>query len=515
MNSILDQVIPNDTAAGPQGPVTEQHAPRVWSSYQEEIFSCVRDEGSSILVQAVAGSGKTTTIVEAVRRAAGRSLFLAFNKSIAEELRSRIGSAGECKTLNALGHRLIMQNRPRAQLDMDKLKKIAKRIIPGDDFGDWGYSVIRGVGLAKNNAVGLDYEPSLQDFTELLDNYLDIPSDVIEKVGGWTKQAFTLSLQDKDTFDFDDQLYVPIYENWTYPSFDNVFVDEAQDLSPIQHLMLAAMHDSRIIAVGDRHQAIYGFRGASHTSMDLLKDRFRMTELPLSISYRCPQAVVRLAQRYCPEIQFKEHANEGSVLNRGDQIDPETQLPFYSDPSLYKEGLVLCRTNGPLFKAILRHIRAKEPCRVLSNFLDSFQSFVKSLARGRRGGAEAMSSSEALRALDRWYDKECQAADGRRGKLAHLEDKYETVRLLLEEYPTVSECVEAVRRLAASRTGPTFSTIHKAKGLETPKVYILRPDLMPSPWAQGEAELQQEDNLSYVAITRAIDELTFGVRERR
>jgi superfamily I DNA/RNA helicase len=407
-----------------------------------------------------------------------------------------------------------MARRQSAELDADKLKKIARRVIPQDEFGDWGYAAIRGVGLAKNNALGLDCEPSLQEFAEILDNYLDIPSDVLEKVGGWTKSIFTLSLQDKETFDFDDQLFVPIYESWSYQHFDNVFIDEAQDLSPIQHLMLSAMHDSRKIAVGDRHQAIYGFRGASHESMDILKSRFAMVELPLSITYRCPRSVVGLAQRYCPTIQHREDAPEGEVAHRMEQIDPETLRNFVADPHLFRSGLVLSRTNAPLFRCILRHIRAKEPCRVLSNFLDSFQSFVKSLARGRRGGAEAMTSLEAMKHLDRWFERECEAAEGRRGKLAYLRDRYETVELLLNEYPTVAQAVEAVRRLSTSRTGPTFSTIHKAKGLESDEVYILRPDLMPSPWANGEQELIQEDNLSYVAITRARQSLTFGVKER-
>jgi DNA helicase II / ATP-dependent DNA helicase PcrA len=505
MNSILDEAMP------PAEPAAE----RKWSSFQDAIFTQVSETSDAILVQAVAGSGKTTTIVEAVRRAVGHSLFLAFNKSIAEELRSRIGSAGECKTLNALGHREVMKNRPRAQLDMDKLRKLAKRFVPEDKIGDWGYAAQRAVGLAKNNAFGIDAPVNLGEMKALIDDYLEVPVGELEQVAHWSLQMFNASIADKDTFDFDDQLYLPILNNWRYPHFDNVFVDEAQDLSPIQHLMLASMYDSRIIAVGDRHQAIYGFRGASHESMDLMKDRFKMVELPLSITYRCPQSVVALAQAYCPDIKARDGAPLGTVLHRGDLFDEQTGYPFTVDPNLFTRQLVLSRTNAPLFRCILRHIRAKEPCRVLSNFLDSFQSFVKSLARGRRGGTEAMRSTDALARLDSWFEREVEAAEGRRGKLASLRDKYETAQLLLTEYSTVGEAVEAVRRLAQSKTGPTFSTIHKAKGLEAKDVYILRPDLMPSPWASSDAERQQEDNLSYVAITRAIESLTFGISERR
>lgn len=508
MNSILDEAIPASDSEGKH----DSHTPSI---FQEAIYERVETSQDSILVQAVAGSGKTTTIVAAVRKASGRSLFLAFNKSIAEELRGRIGQAGDCKTLNALGHRLMMTQRPKAQLDADKLKKLARRIIPSDDFSDWSYAAIRAVGLAKNNAVGIGEEWDWTEIRAIIDAYLDVPAEKIDAVANYATRMMRESINDTQTFDFDDQLYIPIKENWAYPHYDNVFVDEAQDLSPIQHLMLAAMHDSRIIAVGDRHQAIYGFRGASHESMDILKDRFKMVELPLSITYRCPQSVVALAQRYCPTIMAREGAPNGTVAYREEEIDPETQLLQYADPRLFQRGLVLCRTNSPLFKAILRHIRAKEPCRVLSSFIDSFQSSLKSLVRNRRGGWEGATSAEALQRLDRWYERECEAADGRRGKLAYLEDKYNTMKLLLEEYSTVKDCVEAVRKLGQSREGPTFATVHKAKGLEAQHVYILRPDLMPSPWASGDDERLQEDNLSYVAITRALDTLTFGVKERR
>ena len=63
------------------------------------------------------------------------------------------------------------------------------------------------------------------------------------------------------------------------------------------------------------------------------------------------------------------------------------------------------------------------------------------------------------------------------------------------------------------RTGPIFSTIHKAKGLEADHVYFLRPDLVPAWWIKEPAALQQEYNLRYVAITRAKQSLTYGVRK--
>jgi DNA helicase-2/ATP-dependent DNA helicase PcrA len=250
-------------------------------------------------------------------------------------------------------------------------------------------------------------------------------------------------------------------------------VDECQDLSPIQHIMLERLkaRGSRIIAVGDRHQAIYGFRGAKHDSMDDLKELFKMTELPLDISYRCAQSVVREA----------------------------------SDPRLFDNCLVVCRNNAPMFAAILRHVRAKSPCIVLSNFLDSFQGFIRSF--------KTVYTTDLMVKVDRWYEKESAAAKakGFKGKLAALSDKYETVKLLCAEFKRTEDVLGMVKRLGYGVSGPTFATIHKAKGLEHENVYILRPDLMPAIYAQSPEQKRQEANLEYVAITRAKTNLTYGV----
>ena len=55
----------------------------------------------------------------------------------------------------------------------------------------------------------------------------------------------------------------------------------------------------------------------------------------------------------------------------------------------------------------------------------------------------------------------------------------------------------------------TMSTIHKSKGLEANRIFILRPDLLPHPMAKGNNEMIQEDNLHYVAVTRAKQELWY------
>src|SRR5271166_717215 len=494
MSSILDQI---DSGSQPSLRGTE----RAWSTLQTAICEAVSELQENLLIQAVAGSGKTTTIIEALRYAPGSSLFMAFNKAIAEDIRQR-APAGDVKTLNALGHGLVMGNRG-GKLNARKSLDIIKKIM-GDssDFKDHGYTLSRVVGLMKNCAFGIYSDVDSQEIIDLIEAYaFEIPFEKLSDFAIICREAFEQSRLKEDEFDFDDQLWLPVANNWAFPAYDNVFIDESQDLSPIQHLMAQRLNaqGGRLVAVGDRHQAIYGFRGASHNSMDELKQMFGMAELPLSISYRCSQSVVLAAQQFCYEIQWRDGAPQGDVLWNNE--DPGSSKAF-------AKYMIVCRNNAPLFREILRCVREKEPCRVMSNFLDSFQSFIR--------GFKATYTSDLQAKLDRWFEREREAAlaKGKKGKLKGLYDKYETIKLLCGEFKLVADMVQMVKALGESTRGPIFATIHKAKGLEHEHVYILRPDLLGGFGDLTKEQQQQEENLHYVAITRAAGTLTYGAKLR-
>lgn len=497
---ILDQLLDSH----PPEPTPED---RHWSPFQLAVFDACEQGSDNLLINAVAGSGKSTTLVRAMGNCQGNSLFLAFNRAIMLEMKGKVGGNGEVKTLNALGHWLIMKHRRGAELDANKSLVILKGIMgESQDYKDYSYTLKRVISLMKNCAFGLTGEFTVDDVVQLIDSYqMDIPFERLSEFATIATRAFIQSLQYKNSFDYDDQLYIPLLENWQYPYYSNIFIDECQDLSPVQHLMLEQMAKmgSRIIAVGDPHQAIYGFRGALVDSMELLAKRFSMKELPLSISYRCSRSVIAEAQQYCPHIEARSEAPLGLVRYREDMDDSEGYCT--EDPPLFSNSLIVCRNNAPMFRAILKHVRAKSPCRVLTNFLDSFQGFIR--------GFKCIRTSELIPKLDLWFEREKEAAlkKGFRSKVAGLADKYETAKLLAQEFSLVDDMLHMVKRLGECTVGPIFSTIHKAKGLEHENVYILRPDLMPSPYAMTEDAKQQEANLIYVAITRAKLNLTYGI----
>ena len=95
---------------------------KTWSPLQTAIFNLIEDpNGGNAIIEAVAGSGKTTTIVEGVKRARGTTIFLAFNKSIAEELKSRGVNA---RTFHSLTYGPVTQHKGVRTVEIDKLRRL-------------------------------------------------------------------------------------------------------------------------------------------------------------------------------------------------------------------------------------------------------------------------------------------------------------------------------------------------------------------------------------------------------
>lgn len=469
--------------------------PRDWSDYQKAIFTETRDSPENLIVQACPGSGKTTTIVEAMNHVSGKTLAIAFQKTLAEELKSKVNGQ-EVRTINSLGHAQWRRYEPNAEFDASKLSRLLKRVMKPTLNKEFGWTTKNIIGMMKANAFGINGEVTNQQVIDLIESYqFDVPREFMLDIISAAHQGFYGSIEDTSSFDYDDQVYGPVYHGWSFPAYRNVFVDETQDLSPIQHIVVQMLAKSaRIIAVGDRYQSIYGFRGALSNSMDALRSILHMKELPLSICYRCPRLIVEEAQVLVPETYPAPNAKDGEV--KYSDADPG----FF--PS--KDHFVLCRNNAPLFALALSHLRNRVPCQVRSNFLETIEGFIRRF--------DCITTHDLQRKLTEWYEQEVKLAEEKSffGKLAALKDKYETLSIFAREYKLTIEVLGAIRQLAGSTSGATLSTVHRAKGLEAPHVYILRPDLMPSKYARTEEQVQQERNIQYVAITRAQESLTYG-----
>lgn len=467
---------------------------REWSQYQSKIFEFAEHgEGNGIVI-AVAGSGKTTTIVEATKRVKGSCIFLAFNKSIAEELKARGVNA---RTFHSLTFGVV-KNHLGGQMDADKIRNLIRKNFHDNDVRLYGAFMSRMVGLARQAGVGCLLPDKVSTWIEI-SAYHDIEPEAEEADLGHgfelCSQLLELSNQSKD-FDFDDMLYIPVRDKLSLPKFDFIFVDEAQDTNAIQRELLKKLfkRTTRMIAVGDPAQAIYGFRGADNDSLHRIGREFNAVTMPLSISYRCGQQIVKYAHQWVSHIEAAPGAHEGELFDHGSKWDT----------SLFKaEDLVLCRTTRPILALAFRLIRDRIPAYVMGREIGQG---LKSLIRKMR--ADTM--NQLITKLEQWRARETEKAMAaeNESKIEAINDKVDCILLLTEGCETIQELEVCIDSLFSDKVGAVkLSTIHKSKGLEASRVFWLNRSACPSRWARQDWQKQQEENLCYVATTRAIHEL--------
>ena len=490
------------------------------SAGQQHIYDWVKDGEGSGIVNAVAGSGKTYTIVTACDLIPKEQdcVFLAFNKAIAVELAKKVPDHVEAKTLNSLGHRAWTSHAGRVQLDDKKTYNLCKEHLIGHEQRLRG-EVCKLVGLAKSFGIAPDVRNRPNPYKGLMGNGYDDYLQLIEHFDIDVKLTdentlITLAqyivLKSADLYrliDYDDQLWMPVISDIPVKRYDWVIIDEAQDLSPVQRKLvsMSLKDNGRLLAVGDPYQAIYGFRGAASDSMDQLKNQFSCVEMPLSISYRCSKQVVAKAQEVVPHIEAAPDAEEGLVQYMNTQQ--------YS----YKVGdMVICRNAAPLVGLAYELLARRVPVLMMGR--DIGEGLIKLIDRLKPKGIDGTNGLRVK--LELWSAKEIKAAIKKEQdhKIQSIEDKRDSILAFLDgclasTIPTLKAEIQDLFKPGDSVMRVVLSTVHKAKGLESERVFVYRTDLMPSKWAKLDWMQQQEQNIIYVAYTRAMLEL-YLVEER-
>lgn len=470
------------------------------SAYQAAIYEFISHGTGHGTVQAVAGSGKTSTIVEALKLTTGSAVFLAFNKAIAETLKTRVPANVQARTFHSLCYRPVLSVVGARAVNENKISALIKDRLPAGEVRLYGAFIRKLIGLARNAGVGALSPLDAAAFYELIERHdIELESELAEESVGIERARRILEASNASReVDFDDLLYFAVLKGVLLPAFDWVFVDEAQDTNAIQRAILRKIlsHGGRLIAVGDSAQSIYGFRGADSDAMELLAREFEPCErLPLSVTYRCAREIVEAARQYVPAIEARKEAPKGSV----EGLDINWKL---SD--LGKDDLVVCRNTKPLIDLGYRLLRARIPLRIMGRDIGEG---LATLVRRCDSGAGV---DRFIERVEAWRDRESEKAiaKGLEAKAEAIVDKAETILMLVGELPegsrTVAELLSVLAQLfadAADRV--TLATVHKAKGLEAETVWWLAPSLCPSRWAKQAWQIQQECNIMYVATTRA------------
>jgi superfamily I DNA/RNA helicase len=478
-------------------PALTKHQP---TNEQQAIIDFALTDKRSMIVNALAGAAKTTTL-EMICAALPVQpiLSLAFNKRIAEEMKKRLPGHVSPATMNSVGHRvwaaaigrnIIIDPKKNFNLLSQEMESLStpQRSKLKDSFTPILNTIraAKSAGYAPSNAPRTQVEViNSNDFYNALDEDLSVEEiTVVERVLLRNiKSAYNAVL------DYDDQIYMPTLFGGSFPQFPLVLVDEAQDLSLLNHAMLRKLVPNRIIAVGDPHQSIYAFRGAATNSMSVLEKNFSMEKFPLNTSFRCPQAVVRFAQQWVPYMRPASFAPEGSVNTLGG----------WTVDDIPDNAAIICRNNAPLAKMAINLLRRGRPARVIGSDIGL------ALIRGMRQlGAETLTRPQALIAVDRWESVELQK---RKNKTA-ISDRAECMRTFINETDTLGEAITFTDHVLKGTGTIHLLTGHKAKGLEWDDVFHLDPHLIPAHFAQTDEEIAQENNLAYVITTRAKQTLT-------
>jgi superfamily I DNA/RNA helicase len=482
----------------------------VFSKYQEAIFDFVANGTGHGIINAVAGSGKTSTILEALKLTSGRVLFLAFGKAIATELQRRVPANVKASTLHSAGYSLIT-NVNRVKVDAFKVDGIMDNYQP--------LAVLPSLKGAEKSAV---YEArkvvkemvkliknTLTDYTDtaalldLADYYdVDLESKHFPMIEYVVERSNTIS---NWVIDFDDQIYIPVINKLKpLDEYDFIFIDESQDLNRCQiELALRLAGNGRIICVGDPKQSIYGFRGADIGAMERIQKALNAKEFPLSVCYRCPTSHLDKAREIVPQIEAAPNAKSGEIISITDDkfIDTLTK----EDAT---KTITICRTNAELVSYALSMIGKGQKVIVKGKKIgEGLISLVKKM--------QAYTTAELYLKLDNWKTKEINKHIDRRNAetvIQHINDKYDTLMAVIKGCDSVYCVTSKLENLFKDNatSGYIFSSIHQAKGLEADIIYILAPHKLPLVWkGQQPWEAEQEMNIRYVAITRSKNKIVW------
>lgn len=586
------------------------------SQYQKDIMNYIDSTNSNLLVDAKAGSGKTSTLIlvsEKLNQQNQNSIFLSFNKSIVEELQEKLPDS-IVKTIHSLGMTFIRsylykKHNKNYVLEVDssgtKLRTLCKEyydkyfkpivteinkdIMSADDLTKLHTDLVNDFISVCNfiRLYGNDYgdveqvRKIVRKFTnslaeasdEYLTNYYELVIAVLDKtIELFQNPSNTNSLgQPIYVIDFVDMIYFPVYFNMSIPyslknSLDTVLVDETQDLSMLQQLFVSKLNtgNNRFIFVGDKNQSIYAFSGADTHSIDRLKYNFQPKELPLSICYRCPKKIIKLAQQIVPSIEWNPNREDTGHLEAITYTEMKKMLKpndiligrrnkdllkIYKDFTLgdkkqikfknkelvnsiikslincIKDYMLLYAKGQNIDKVVYEHMmefskRTHYDAKT-KEYKNEMNDFIKQYAKEHsviKTKKPIMKANQTLDYLQKCmeefkeygayeYDLEC---DGRQ--------YYDIIMEFINEYKAkhvsvlVDDFIYYLKDFLNGSNNytdvPIISSVHSMKGGEANRVFIYDYPKFPYEFRDmSDDEKQQEYNLQYVAITRAKKEL--------
>lgn len=508
----------------------------------------------NIIVDALAGTGKTFTEIEDMYRvlsiqrnvigteeqeaiwnvnkdihgsiAPNEILAVAYNSSIATELKNRVPPGVVASTCHALGKRILAVNGVKGarmkfgvqgrkttwmladHLGMDNAEMFRKYKAP------FVLGVAQFVSFCKLNLVTLsgDWNEDVKTLNRLAFNHGAIlpefksqsQDDFFECVMAMYSSAQTRL----DIIDFDDMLWLPWKLKFQIKPAKLLYGDEGQDYSLAQQELIWN-HGERMMIARDINQAIYGFAGADAQACQHMQDRLDKSiggvlNLPLTYTRRCSKAVVEYARQFVPDFKYFPDAADGKIDNDKEETFLDRVKPGH---------MVVCRTNAPLLICCLKLFKQRRSFKTtVKNDFEKMIELVESF--------ECSSLKELDSHLEAWKEAQLDRSKGHEQRCIQIVDVVDAIKAGMTMVISVGELLQMLRDVfgISHNKGDVkedkvrkiiddaiyLSSIHQSKGLEARTIWWLQYDLVPHPKARL---LEQERNLQWVASTRAIDTL--------
>lgn len=493
-----------------------------WSQYQSNVFDAVENGEGNLQIGAVAGSGKSTLIAAIVARLPidAKIQILAFNKHIVDAMKPKLPTRVGVTTAHSMGNSLLAREFEGVPIvDNGKYRKIARPLIAAIDANPFvqeldpkarknKLAIVRRnwMKFALNLVRGCHStlcSPDVPDLRDLIKYYgIDTPigGELITPLIKSILEIGDQMARDRQVIDFGDMLWLPYRWELQPVSKDWLLIDEVQDANRAQlHLYEKCGRNGRVIVVGDEDQAIQGFAFAAPQMWQEIADRFNAKKMPLSVCYRCPTSHLDLARYFVPAIEPASAAKEGDVS----VIHPDMV------GSLVELGdLILCRFTAPLISACFDLMKRGIPAKI----------------RGRDTGvnlARLADVGEPNWPIFTDVIVEIMGAEIAKFR-AEDDDRADSIKddmdcifsmhhHLSGDCSSLAEFIEKIESVFSDHASPvTLSTIHRSKGDEADRVFILMSNAIPYRRdGMMDWQLKQEDHLAYVALTRAKQSLVF------
>ena len=503
------------------------------SIHQKQVIDWLQADSnfSDAVVNSVAGSGKST-LLKLAADAMNESnvdirdcLVLVFNKKNKTALVKKLDSRWQysISTVHSAGYRVLKKylGVRRLEVEESKYRHLAKTL---DWFNGSDSKQAKVVSLSNFlklfEFVRLTLSPlTPQALSELIEHYaLDINKQHLAQISQRIEYLFKIGMDSAASearIDHTDMLWLPVvWQINQSPGFkyaQRVMVDEAQDMSRLQlEFVLSLAHEqAKMLFVGDPAQSINGFCGADTDSFSNIKTRLQAQEFTLPVCYRCPKTHIELINKLCPEIPIvpRENAPTGSI-----KVIAEWDLWSENKDSRITPGdLVIARCSSSLVELHLKMITRGIPCNLVGSSLQQdLLNLLEDIAE--QTGFEYQKFAEFSQSYLKFKQSIYQENDNGAILLLQLKDQIKAVEAIYKHFQSnsLSELASGIKQLFGSEDDKAvlLSTVHRAKGMESERVYIAEPLTLPLIWEnQKQWQEQQEQNLLYVALSRSTKDL--------